>query len=388
MYNEQIENLINLALADGELTEKEKQVLFKKAEAAGIDIDEFEMVLEAKLHSRQKEGVASKSKDNVIKCPSCNDIIPALSRICPSCNFVIDAGKKSTESQKGLEDLIGDIENNLVEIKSIPQPNIFNTLQERSYITLPLLTIIICAVGFRLGFEAIAFLGLVLAFFSYKLIKRKMNEGKSIAPSNTQTFSTLKANFEKYSRTAKTLFGENKKVKLLLEELNNELSVIEQKRKSGRKFEFIGYILIAIVTVIVFIIPAAKDKREVNESLKNEETALVIKADNLLKEAKISEATAVLSEVKSEDNKVLIRSKIQLYELNKQLDELEPMLKQKKFSELSLKLGKINWAKISTEYGTVDVERDVMKNFITRKAALNSKLPKNQQVEIESIYSL
>ena len=45
MYNEQIENLINLALADGELSEKEKQILFKKAEAAGIDLDEFEMVL-------------------------------------------------------------------------------------------------------------------------------------------------------------------------------------------------------------------------------------------------------------------------------------------------------------------------------------------------------
>jgi hypothetical protein len=38
MYNEKIENLINFALADGELTEKEKQILFKKAEEAGIDL--------------------------------------------------------------------------------------------------------------------------------------------------------------------------------------------------------------------------------------------------------------------------------------------------------------------------------------------------------------
>ena len=36
MYNEKIENLINFALSDGELTEKEKQILFKKAEEAGI----------------------------------------------------------------------------------------------------------------------------------------------------------------------------------------------------------------------------------------------------------------------------------------------------------------------------------------------------------------
>jgi uncharacterized tellurite resistance protein B-like protein len=49
MYNEQIDNLINIALGDGELTEKEKQILFKKAEVEGIDLDEFEMVLDAKL---------------------------------------------------------------------------------------------------------------------------------------------------------------------------------------------------------------------------------------------------------------------------------------------------------------------------------------------------
>ena len=54
MYNEQIENLINLALADGDLTEKEKQILFKKAEEAGIDLDEFEMVIDAKLYEKQQ----------------------------------------------------------------------------------------------------------------------------------------------------------------------------------------------------------------------------------------------------------------------------------------------------------------------------------------------
>ena len=47
MYNEQIEQLISVALADGTLTEKEKQILFKKAQSMRIDLDEFEMVLDA-----------------------------------------------------------------------------------------------------------------------------------------------------------------------------------------------------------------------------------------------------------------------------------------------------------------------------------------------------
>jgi DnaJ-domain-containing protein 1 len=54
MYSEKLEKLIELALADGVLTEKEKQVLFKNAEAEGIDLDEFEMVLDAKLFEKQQ----------------------------------------------------------------------------------------------------------------------------------------------------------------------------------------------------------------------------------------------------------------------------------------------------------------------------------------------
>lgn len=49
MYNEQIEALISAALTDGKLTEKEKQVLMKRAKAQGIDLDEFKMVLSARL---------------------------------------------------------------------------------------------------------------------------------------------------------------------------------------------------------------------------------------------------------------------------------------------------------------------------------------------------
>jgi hypothetical protein len=95
MYNEKIENLINFALADGELTEKEKQILFKKAEEAGIDLDEFEMVLDAKLHEKQQSNMkvetpvfaAPKSDKfgDVKKCPGCGAIVGAFQGICSDC---------------------------------------------------------------------------------------------------------------------------------------------------------------------------------------------------------------------------------------------------------------------------------------------------------------
>jgi hypothetical protein len=95
MYNEKIENLVNFALADGELTEKEKQILFKKAEEAGIDLDEFEMVLDAKLHEKQQKNMkletpvsaAPKSDKfgDVKKCPSCGAMIQSFSTKCSDC---------------------------------------------------------------------------------------------------------------------------------------------------------------------------------------------------------------------------------------------------------------------------------------------------------------
>lgn len=55
MYNEKLEALITAALADGVLTDKEKDILFKKAEAMSIDRDEFDLVLDGRLAKRKKE---------------------------------------------------------------------------------------------------------------------------------------------------------------------------------------------------------------------------------------------------------------------------------------------------------------------------------------------
>ena len=41
MYDERIESFMKLALVDGVLTEKEREVLIRKAVEAGIDQDEF-----------------------------------------------------------------------------------------------------------------------------------------------------------------------------------------------------------------------------------------------------------------------------------------------------------------------------------------------------------
>ena len=104
MYNERIENLIKAALADGELTEKEKQILFKNAQEQGIDLDEFEMVLEARLVELEKAKREAAPKSNkygdVRKCPACGALVPAFKGICQECGFEftnIDANLSSKQ---------------------------------------------------------------------------------------------------------------------------------------------------------------------------------------------------------------------------------------------------------------------------------------------------
>lgn len=118
MYNEQLETLISAALADGVLTEKEKQVLFKKAEAMGIDLDEFEMILDARLvelkkkearedqqyqlemekaKSAQPSAPKSEKYGDVRKCPACGAIVPSMAAKCPECGYEFtNVGANST----------------------------------------------------------------------------------------------------------------------------------------------------------------------------------------------------------------------------------------------------------------------------------------------------
>lgn len=64
MYSEKLEELIRAALADGVLTDKEKKILFKRAQEEGIDLDEFEMVLSARVIELDKAKQSSIANDN------------------------------------------------------------------------------------------------------------------------------------------------------------------------------------------------------------------------------------------------------------------------------------------------------------------------------------
>ena len=86
--NSELEELIEITLADGQLTEKERIVLFRKANELGVAQDELEIVLESKLFSIHKNSQNNSVKFGEMKqCPSCNAPVNSFSSVCSDCGY-------------------------------------------------------------------------------------------------------------------------------------------------------------------------------------------------------------------------------------------------------------------------------------------------------------
>ena len=95
MYPQELESLINIAIKDGTITDKERLVLYKKAAKYDIDPDELDMVLESRLSSgcvidsspAQPELLKRKGPK---KCSSCGAILSDLNAVhCPYCGYKV-----------------------------------------------------------------------------------------------------------------------------------------------------------------------------------------------------------------------------------------------------------------------------------------------------------
>lgn len=61
----EIEKLIDMALVDGQVTDKEREIILRKAEKLGLDIDEVEMYLESNFGNLKIENNTTNNDDEI-----------------------------------------------------------------------------------------------------------------------------------------------------------------------------------------------------------------------------------------------------------------------------------------------------------------------------------
>lgn len=112
MFSKELESVIEAALADGVLTDKERAVLHKRAAEEGVDPDELDVVIEGRLAKMKREedwlrpAPPSDKFGDVKKCPRCGEPVEPMAVKCSACGYEfrnVEALKSSQRLAEKLE---------------------------------------------------------------------------------------------------------------------------------------------------------------------------------------------------------------------------------------------------------------------------------------------
>ena len=97
----ELEKLLKITLTDGYLSDKERQVLKRKAESLGTSADEMDIIIDATLFEQNKKNPPKKDKN---KCPACGETVQYFQQNCPSCGGELDKNRNKSEKKANPED--------------------------------------------------------------------------------------------------------------------------------------------------------------------------------------------------------------------------------------------------------------------------------------------
>ena len=114
--NPEIDRLIKIAIADGEISEKERVIILRKAESLGLDKDEIEMIMDGELallkNDQQKTNQISPKSNkegDIRKCPACGASAQSFNTKCSDCGHEF-RNTNATSSISELFKLITSVE--------------------------------------------------------------------------------------------------------------------------------------------------------------------------------------------------------------------------------------------------------------------------------------
>lgn len=130
MYTKELEELIESVIADGVLTDTERQVLIARANKCGEDPNEVLVYTEgliAKMKAKGKTGPAQSVNQKygvILKCPACGEPINKSMGKCPACGHLFTGVESNASIAKLSEQLSKTMPwSKISVIKHFPIPN-------------------------------------------------------------------------------------------------------------------------------------------------------------------------------------------------------------------------------------------------------------------------
>jgi DNA-directed RNA polymerase subunit RPC12/RpoP len=114
--NADLEKIVDSVLANGELTDRSRELLMKKAEQLGVDLLDFELELESKIAQKKastngplpiytSNTPQSNKEGDLKKCPSCGAPVSSFNTKCSDCGHEFRNTQASSSITKLYEDL-------------------------------------------------------------------------------------------------------------------------------------------------------------------------------------------------------------------------------------------------------------------------------------------
>lgn len=110
MFSKELEEIIEAALADGVLTDKERAVLHKRAQTEGVDPDELDIVIDGRLAKMKRnedllrpappQNLANQKLGNIVKCPNCGAQVIGGSAVCTECGYAFSNVSANSSAEK------------------------------------------------------------------------------------------------------------------------------------------------------------------------------------------------------------------------------------------------------------------------------------------------
>lgn len=118
-----LERLINIAKESGELSERQKEIILRKAKSLGENVDEVEVLIDTVPKATSKS--TSSGREKLKKCPNCGAVITDVVMKCPECGYVFSVVEANDSSQKLFEKLNNakSLQTKKQIIESFPIPN-------------------------------------------------------------------------------------------------------------------------------------------------------------------------------------------------------------------------------------------------------------------------